>query len=181
MSINTLIYLSLIEYISNLKDTNGNAYFRTVNQDLGQLEIAPKPPVSFPCCLFDLDTAEWQTQGAEAQKGVLNIVFRLGFTPFSNSDNLTPADYRAKAVAYYDYEEILFKALQGWCPGDVTGYEPLQDIVGSLMRIRSWTERRPEDFIRVRGIHFQTTIDDYSAIKLPTLIQATAAINESFE
>jgi hypothetical protein len=154
--------------------------FGTNDQDLGQLEDASRginrPPVSFPCALTDIEDAEFTQLGDNAERGKVNVCIRLGFPPFSNTSSITPAPYRNDALYYYEIEQAVYLAFQGWTPGVTTTDDTttphttfdLGDIFGKFIRVRAVTERR-NDLIRVRALYFTLTIDDYSALQQPTI------------
>lgn len=159
------LFLALQQLISNLADGDGNKYFRLVDQDLGQLEAHfgdNRPPVSWPCVLIDIDGAAMENMGDDTQTGVVTIIFRIGFPPFSASSNITPANYKNKALYYYDLEQVLHLALHGKSPEWIVDDENiLADVFGHMIRTSARTERR-EDMIRVREITYTLSFDDYS-------------------
>ena len=63
-----------------------------------------------------------------------------------------------QAIAGYEIEAKLFKALQGWQP---TGQDGIS-IGEPLTRLQVITEDRKDD-LRVRMVYFTTTIEDTSA------------------
>lgn len=126
---------------------------RWIDGDTGQLEgYERRPPVSFPCILIDFDGFDYQDLGDGIQQAQGSVIIRLGFDAYSATNNRTPSQSKSKALAYYDLEWSLFKALHGWKP---EGY-------GYMMRVSADTERR-EDAIRVRQIRFSITFEDYMA------------------
>jgi len=150
--------------------------FKTIEQDFGQLEDASrginKPPVSWPCALIDIEDATFNQVGQNSELGSVNICIRVGFPPFSSSSSITPAPYRNSALYFYDLEQAIYEAFQGWTPGTVTVDETTDpvttinvgDIFGKFIRVRAVTERRL-DLIRVRCLYFSLTIDDNTAIQ----------------
>lgn len=74
---------------------------RWIDQDFGQLEIFQvRPSVSFPCALIDFQQTSYSNMSQLAQAGDLTITVRLGFAPFSASNQLAPDDVKDKALAY---------------------------------------------------------------------------------
>ena len=146
----------------------------TIDQDLGQLEDGSiRTPASWPCALIDIEDVVFSNTGANGQLGKGTVCIRLGFPPFSSTSFITPAPYRNKALYYYEIEQAVYMAFQGWAPSVITvdnTTDPVTtanigDIWGAFMRIRAVTERR-NDVTRVRCIYFQISGDDYSATPL---------------
>ena len=125
---------------------------REVSEDKGQLEAYDvRPAVSFPCGLIDFDF-NFNDIGQNIQIGAGMVIFRLAFPPFSSASSLMPVPVREKALAYSDYEMLVYQALHGWRPN---GFAPLS-------RRSAKTEKRM-DTLRVREIAFETEFEDYSA------------------
>ncbi|RXK57555.1 hypothetical protein ESA94_20365 [Lacibacter luteus] len=128
-----------------------------LNWDLGQLEnYEISPPVAWPCALIDIDDTNFTDQLQLVQEANTVVMIRIGFNPFSNTSNLQPAAVRAKGNYYWELEQKVYKALQGW---DADG------LCSPLTRIRKVKERREEDSFRVRVLLFATRYDDDSAMK----------------
>lgn len=124
-----------------------------IDQELGQLEnYGDRPPVSWPCCLIDFDGFAFEDAGQAIQFAEGEIILRLGFPPFSNTSGATPLLWKEKALAYYDIEWAIYKALHGWKP----------EHYGYVLRVAAATERR-EDNIRVRVLRYKVSFEDYNA------------------
>jgi hypothetical protein len=172
------LFLALQARIAGLHDNDGNNYFRYVDQDTGQLEMLKngRYPVSWPCVLIDVDKIDFTDDGTRIQSGTGTVSLRMGFPPYSASSNITPSEYRTKALYYYDLEQVLYLALQHWNPSQQEGFEALADIFGSFRRASSVTEPR-EDFVRVRQISYTIALDDYSAKKQQLFAPAALDLN----
>src|SRR3954470_4452030 len=123
-----------------------------IDQDLGQLKTTTRPPVSWPCVLIDFEDFTFGNMGDNVQTAKGTVVLRLGFAPFSNSAQFTPASYLQQAISYYDLEWTLHKALPGWSPSD---------DLGSLNRIATGTQKRNDNY-RVRELRYSIAFEDYS-------------------
>jgi len=121
---------------------------------MGQLSAKNRPPVSWPCALIDFDDFSFDSLSENVQVAKGTFVIRLGFNPHSGTGKDTLIDYLEAALAYYDLEWMLHKALQGWSPDG--------DEYGHLMRISAATQRR-QDGYRVRELTYSISFDDYSA------------------
>jgi len=174
------LFLALQQYIGSLQSGSPAApIFKTIDQDLGQLEAHygdMRVPVLWPCCLIDVDSFRFDDMSNNGQNGNGYICIRLGFPPFSASNIAVPAEYVQKALGYYELEQQLHQALQGWCPGDQEGFSGLADIFGPLTRVSSITEQR-SDIIRVRKIMYRIAITDFSTQPGFTLTSATPNIS----
>ena len=150
-----------------------------IDQDFGQLELFDdRPAVAFPCALIDFQSANYSNLAELAQQGDLTVLVRLGFTPFSSSHAAAPLSVRKKALEYYQIEQKVYIALQGWSPltplspGEGSGGEAGEAYTHPFSRISATPEQRlsannvqDASGIRVRILAFTTTIEDYSALK----------------
>lgn len=129
---------------------------RYMDQDFGQLEILDelgRPPVSWPCLLFDFTGTNYDQLLQQVQTGNLQLQVRLGFAPYSASNSLAPTDVKKKALQYYELENKVYVALQGWDAGG---------LCQPFTRTADGTERR-EDTYRVRVLTFSSQFEDTSA------------------
>lgn len=142
---------------------------RHIDQDLGQLEFSKlRPSVAFPCVLIDFENFTFKDNGDNSQSAEGNISIRLAFSPYSNSSQSTPTLWKEKALAYYDIEWKLNKALHGWHPNN--------DAFGNLDRATAGTEGR-EDDLRVRKIVYEIAFEDDSTEDSLTMVPATLDVH----
>ena len=128
---------------------------RWIDQDFGQLEeFDLKPEVSFPCVLIDFMDADYDELASLSQTGTVMVSFRLGFAPFSSANNLSPTNVKEKALEYYNLEQKLYEAVQGF----------ETDFSTPLIRKKATSEKR-QDALRVRVLTFATSYEDYSAME----------------
>ncbi|MBS1585189.1 MAG: hypothetical protein JSS82_06535 [Bacteroidetes bacterium] len=125
-----------------------------IDQDLGQLRPNPDDtfPVSFPCLLIDLDYFTFKDLSENVQTATGTIVFKLGFSTYSSSNQAASEETKEAALAFYNLEWELHKALQGWDPGDSFGH---------LNRTTTTSQHR-SDALRVRELRYTISFDDYS-------------------
>lgn len=133
---------------------------RWIDMDLNQLETyQERPAVSWPCLLIDFSQVQYDNESELVQWGAYNISLRLGFPSFSNSNSLTPESVKEKALAYFEIENSINKALHGWIPT----YEDGTPIAQPLIRMSAQTERRDDPLnIRVRQLIYSTVVEDHS-------------------
>ena len=183
-----LLFLAIQQKIASLVDGNGKPYFNFIDQELGQMEYHNgdnRPPVLWPCVLIDIEDADFENIGENAQTGVLRLCLRIGFPPFSATSAATPAPYKNKALEYYNLEYNLHQAMQGWSPDTVTVDDTtnpvttadLSNIYGHMIRIKAMTEQR-SDMIRVRAITYTLSMDDYSTEDTVTYVPATLNLTD---
>lgn len=144
---------------------------RWIDFDLGQLESEQRPATSFPCVLIDFNGTQFSQllQNIELADNCV-IQIRIGFAPYSNTNQLTPDESKQKALQYLEIENKVYKALKGWC---ATDDENTYAICQPLNRITDATEKR-DDTLRVRVMLFTTSYEDDTANT--TLSAATPAL-----
>lgn len=131
------------------------AIIRYIDQDLGQLEnYEIRPAVSWPCVLIDFSQTSYEQMERNRQLGNITFTLRLGFDSFSSANHLGPQIAREKALEYYEIEQALYEAIQGFSADDL-----MQDCT----RISAVTERRDDPF-RVRILTFTSMTEDSSAM-----------------
>jgi hypothetical protein len=121
--------------------------------------------------LIDFEDFDFENLGENVQTACGTVVVRLGFAPHSNSSKLTPATYQQQAIAYYDLEWLLHKAMQGWTPGS---------DFGSLIRTSATTQKRTDSY-RVRELRYSIAFEDYSAKHQQQYAPATIIVNDEIE
>lgn len=150
MSPKATLFQALIERITTQVPT-----IRFVDQDWGQLENygTGKPPVSWPCALVDMaEFAYTEIGGVNRQSATGFVQIRLAQVQWSPSNSLAPTAIRQKAIEYYETEQALHEALQGWAP---TGFSRMLRRTGQL-------EQRDDD-IRVLVLRYYISYDDSTA------------------
>lgn len=94
-----------------------------IDQNLGQLTgNSTRPSVSFPCVLIDFKNFGFSDMTTNQQLAVGDLVIHMGFAQITPSSNIVEAVYRECALEFYELEQKLHEALQGWSPGDEFGY-----------------------------------------------------------
>lgn len=179
-----LLYIALQQMIKAITGDDDQPVFRFIEYDFGQLEnyVPPgKPPLSFPVALISIDDAEYTNMGENGQLGSIRVQLRLGFDPYSATSNLSPEEYRNKALQFFENEQAVYKAMHGQSPDTATVTTSpsvtadLSDIFGYLMRIKAHTEKR-QDFLHVRVITFTLSHNDWSASQPITYTPADPVI-----
>ena len=131
-----------------------------IEQDWGQINNDDTPPtISWPCVLIDFTPSYFGNESENVQWGDVTIQLRLAFPPVTAPDTVS-----SQALAGYEAEAKLFKALQGWQPADQEG-----NAIGQpLTRLQVITEDRDDD-IRVRALYFTANFEDSSAMPVYTI------------
>jgi hypothetical protein len=128
---------------------------RWIDQDFGQLEDYDiRPPVSFPCVLIDFNSTSYEEMNQRRQQANITFTLRLGFPAFSYAASTAPQSVRELALQYYELEQRLFEAVQGFDGGGV---------MQGCTRQSTVTEGRKDDNLRVRVMTFTAMSEDSSA------------------
>lgn len=158
------IFMAIRQRTIDLKDGNGKSYF-FVDRDLQQLNL-DKPPVKFPCVLIGGLDFPMQQLTENAQRGTGSITIKICFTPYSAVSSLKEQEFVEKGIDYFNLEQIVHMALQGWHPVWLeNGVDLLGNVAGSLIRTDVRGLPRNDDIV-VRQITYSLGIDDFSTKKV---------------
>lgn len=126
---------------------------RYIDWDEGQLNIVgERPPVVFPCCLIDLQYPSCKDLDGINQLVSTNIILKIGFQPYGETNTNAPANVRDRALTVFDVIEKIHEALQG---------ETLDDTVSEIGRRRAVKTVR-KDGIQVYTVTYDTTFEEVS-------------------
>lgn len=123
-----------------------------VDQNIGQLDVETRPPVSFPCALISIDLPRCEDLGGKLQKCSTQIGVRLGFNYTGSTSAKSPEAVRNRALDYYRIIREVYKALQGYN----------QPGLSRLKRISQVEMARP-DQIKILDMTFYCEFHDNSA------------------
>lgn len=84
-----------------------------VDQDWGQMDFFPNPPVKYPCALIDIQSAQYTNTGNFIQQGTAMIVIRLFDLKLSNSSQKAPDNQKENAKKIWQLIEDVNKAIHG--------------------------------------------------------------------
>jgi hypothetical protein len=130
---------------------------RYIDTDIGQIDFYNPddgpPPISLPAVLIDFPETPYDQLSQMVEEGQPQIRCRLVFAPFSNTNNLTPAQWKEKGLYYFELEQKLYRALKGF---------HANGLCQPLNRQSQATEKR-QDSLRVRENIFTTRFEDHSA------------------
>lgn len=92
-----------------------------VDEDWGQLDYySPNMPVQFPCCLIDVQAAQFDNlskdfgkRPKDRQKATVHIELTLANMKLSNTSYKSPKVQKTNAWAIYDIAESVHNALHG--------------------------------------------------------------------
>ncbi len=109
--------------------------------------------VAFPALLVDFSNTTYTALQGNIQLAETTINIVLLFEPFSQSYNLAPLAVKQKALAYFEIEQKVFKALQGFEAGG---------ICTPMVRINAKSQNKNDIGMRIRELDFTTEFEDYS-------------------
>lgn len=105
--------------------TKLKAKFAYVDENWGQLNLLPKPPVKYPCVLIDCDNAAYSNLGNDhrqtptlRQEATINIELTIATLKITNTSANAPQLQRDKAWLIYELIEDAHKLLQGQIVGN---------------------------------------------------------------
>lgn len=84
-----------------------------IDQDWGQMDYFPNPPVKFPCALIDIQSVQYTNTGELIQQGTAIIVIRLFNLKISNSSKESPQSQKDNAKKIWQLIEDVNKAIHG--------------------------------------------------------------------
>jgi hypothetical protein len=84
-----------------------------VDQDWGQMDFFPAPPVKFPCALIDIQSAQYTNTGNFIQQGTAMVVIRLFDLKLSNSSQKAPDGQKENAKKIWQLIEDVNRAIHG--------------------------------------------------------------------
>lgn len=103
------VYTKVQERLHALIADGGLAY---VGEDWGQLDLYDsRPPVNFPCCLFDATSADYSDASRGRQDGIGHITIRIADYRPVNVSSMAPDN--ARAFDMIDTLEAVYRAVQG--------------------------------------------------------------------
>lgn len=147
---------NLIDYLGNLTETvdgQQQKILRYADQDLGQMENYDiRPAVSYPGVLIDMDETAFDDEAENVQRGNSIVQLRFFAPAWSATNNLVEGSIRLAGLKFYEVEQKVHAALQGYRPSG--GY-------GKLSRLSAKTEKR-NDAWRVRVVRYKLLVEDYT-------------------
>ena len=122
------------------------------DEDKGQMNYE-NPPILFPATLVDIQEPRRQNLNEKLQDCNGQITVSVCLDWRGNTNAITPAAARDSSLFYYDVEEAVYKALQGWSNGQIN---PLE-CIGKRK------QKRPDQFT-VLELVFTTQYHDKTAL-----------------
>lgn len=81
------------------------------DKDKGQFEDINNHVMPLPAVLMSFGRTPYQDETNNIQRGQLNLRFRIGYENYA--DSFSGSINQEKALAFFDFNETVFKALQG--------------------------------------------------------------------
>lgn len=150
---------------------------RMVAIDIGQLDYyETRPAVTWPCVLIDFSEANFSNEGENVQWMDGAVLLRVGFSPFSQATSITPDVSMKTALGFFEIENKIYTALQGWSPSlPINGEEV--EICQPMSRVSAITEKRDDPF-RVRIMIMVTAGEDAGAKNYSNKRKATIELEQ---
>lgn len=123
---------------------------RWVDAEMGQLNVVPRPPVAFPCCLVDMRYLQCRSLTAGAQRVAAQFTLRVAFQGCGATSSEAPAPVRDRALEHLDVLERIHTALQWWNFGR---------RINPMQRASVVPERR-SDGLRVYAMVYDTEFEE---------------------
>lgn len=133
-----------------------------IEQDFGQ-DVYDKwrPNVAFPAVLVDFVSADYENISGGGQTAEVTVSLRLLVAPFEQSYEAAPIEVRKGALEYFDLEQQLVDAFNGWEPNYVD--EDSGETVyysQAFVRKRITSNNRNDIGLRIRELQFTTYYDE---------------------
>ncbi len=75
---------------------------RWIDAEMGQLNVAPRPPVAFPCCLVEMRYVRCTGRTAGSQRVAAQFTQRVAFHGCGATSSEAPAPVRDRALEHLD-------------------------------------------------------------------------------
>jgi hypothetical protein len=120
-----------------------------IEQDFGQDTLDEwRPNVSFPAVLIDFPQTNYSEIGGINQSATVIVSLRLLFAPFSQSYEDAPIEVIEDALQFFEIENKIVNALQGWAPSD--------NYCQPLLRRSAASNNNNRRGLRIRNLSFAT-------------------------
>lgn len=119
---------------------------RWIDAEMNQLNVTPRPPVAFPCCLVDMRYLQCVSQTAGTQRVRAQFALRVAFQGFGSTSADAPESVRERALQHLDVLEKIHRALQWWNNGRT---------INPMQRVSVVPERR-SDGLKVYQMTYET-------------------------
>ena len=107
-----------------------------------------RPNVVFPAVLIDFPSASYSEISGINQIGNITVSLRLLVAPFSQSYEDAPLSVKQNALQFFELEQSLVVAVQGW--------KPAGNYCQALIRTTSTSNNRNDIGLRIRELQFTT-------------------------
>ncbi len=143
------IFLALQEYLLTEVPE-----IKFIDQNIGQYGFDDfRTKVVFPAVLIDFPNTSFSALERNIQMGTTFIEFSLFFDVYAQTYHFAPKETKEIGLQYFEIEQKIFKALQGWDAGG---------ICTPLVRTEAKSQNNNEIGMRIRQLIFSTEFEDYS-------------------
>lgn len=144
---------------------NKVSILKHVGEDWGQLDnYGERPPVSFPCCLYDISKETYTDASGRMQQVVGEVMLRIAAIPPRNTSSRAPDN--AMPLNVFSMLNDVYKAVQG-----VSG-ETFSPLTRTLM-----AREHRDDGVREYVMCFKYSSTDTSACKTTTKVTPKSIVS----
>lgn len=119
---------------------------RWIDAEMNQLNVTPRPPVAFPCCLVDMRYLQCVSQTAGVQRVRAQFALRVAFQGCGTTAAEASDHVRERALQHLDVLEKIHRALHWWTNGRT---------INPMQRVSVIPERR-SDGLKVYLMTYET-------------------------
>jgi len=163
MSVKKDIYIAITEYLkTNLNGAGDVPALAWIDKDMGQLNnLEQFHPLPMPAILMSFGQTRWTTLNPTTQQGETTMRFKVICENYADSFDGSPD--QALAISFFDFNEEVYKTLQGLQGATFT----------PMIRVGDEEDEEHGNFI-VTILDFATTITDITAKPSAKFVDAEA-------
>lgn len=125
-----------------------------IDQNIGQYGFDDfRAKVAFPAVLIDFPNTSFSALAGNIQLGSASIEISLFFDVYAQTYHFAPEETKDIGLHYFEIEQKIFKALQGW---------EADGLCSPLIRTDAKSQNNNEIGMRIRQVYFSTEFEDYT-------------------
>lgn len=125
-----------------------------IDQNIGQYGFDDfRAKVAFPAVLIDFPNTSFSALAGNVQLGSASIEISLFFDVYAQTYHFAPEETKEIGLNYFEIEQKIFKALQGW---------EADGLCSPLIRTDAKSQNNNEIGMRIRQLYFSTEFEDHT-------------------